>query len=672
MLPPKSWCHIGSAAFLWSLAVLVGAMHALTGLSAKIGECTTSDEIAYVTAGHVYWHDGDFRLQPENGVLPQELAGVATLVTPWHMPPAADPSWAQSNVWRLGTEAFYHASNNTDYVLFLARAFSSLHVIALLLLVFGWSYRLFGLAGATLSTTLFATDPNFLAHGTLATSDVAAAFWLLAATGAYWRFLQQPTWKRGLLSGLCLGLAAVTKYSVVLLGPVFGLLWLIGSVWQPGQRRNGGGGSFGRRMLWLGGTTVAQIPIALVVIWVCYGWHAHAFTSHLGAGEYYHPWSEVLAQLGSRRGFFLWLRDSHLVPDAYAYGLSNVIAFSQGRAAFLAGAVSMSGWPQFFPYAFLVKTPLPLLAAVLISLVAGAIALREHNASASSRRSALYPLVPLAIFVVVYGAASVVSHLNIGLRHLLPIYGPLFIVAGYAGKALWSRRAFGRGVFVGLIGWTATVPALVWPNFIAYFNPIAGGPAHGYRRLVDSSLDWGQDLPRVAQWLHRHRQPGASVALSYFGLGDPDYEGIVARPLPSLPQHTDPYPNTLQPGLYLVSATMLQQVFNLRGAAWSLDDERRYQSLRTLEILARAWETSSADHRSFERQFWTDSKLRRAWTEYEELRFARLCQYLRVREPDAEIGYSVLVYHLTPEQLREALEGKLSDLLDLIEKTTSR
>ncbi len=649
---------------------MLALAHALCGLTATIGECTTSDEIAYVTAGHVYWRDHDFRLQPENGALPQELAAVPTLVLPWHMPPVTDSAWAASDVWRLGTAAFYHLGNNTDYVLFLARALSSLHSVALMVLIFGWSYRLFGLSGGIFSGVLFAADPNFLAHGSLATSDVAAAFWLLAATGAYGRFVLRPTWNRALISGLCLGLAAVTKYSVVLLGPVWLILWALRSA-QAGTSptEENTGRMRARRAVALAAFTLAQLPIALAIIWSCYGWHGDTFAASLPSGSYYHPWSEMIAQLGPRSWPFVWLRDSGLVPQPYIYGLTNVIAFSQGRAAFLNGVVSMSGWPQFFPYAFFAKTPLPLFFSLAAAFAAVVVASRRRPPTDRGMFGALRSFAPLTVLFAIYWAASLTSHLNIGHRHLLPIYGPLYIVAGLAGKALWANRGFGRVALIAILAWSISIPIAIWPHYIAYFNPAAGGPQNGFRHLVDSSLDWGQDLPGVARWLHTHGRPDEPVALAYFGLGDPVYEGISARPLPNLPLRVDPYPNTLKPGLYVVSATMLQQVFNRRGPDWTLAAERSFQSLRALETIAHAWETPGTESKLVQARYWKQPELRHAWTQYEGLRFARLCEYLRARAPDAEIGYSILVYRVSPEQLHRALDGKLSDLVALIDET---
>jgi hypothetical protein len=181
----------------------------------------------------------------------------------------------------------------------------------------------------------------------------------------------------------------------------------------------------------------------------------------------------------------------------------------------------------------------------------------------------------------------------------------------------------------------------VRPHYLAFFNALAGGPANGYRHLVDSSLDWGQDLPGLKRWLDRERASGSSepVFLSYFGTGDPELYGIRSVRLPGFfdaPLLRDASA-ALTAGTYCISATMLQNVYNplarIRGP-WTPEREAEYQRLRGLE-----------------------ERYGSAALAYDMLRFARLTAYLRQREPDDHVGYSILIYRLGEEDLAEALEG---------------
>src|SRR5439155_865573 len=141
-----------------------------------------------------------------------------------------------------------------------------------------------------------------------------------------------------------------------------------------------------------------------------------------------------------------------------------------------------------------------------------------------------------------------------------------FVLAG--GLAYWletRRRAASLPIAAAVL---ACVVASVstWPHYLAYFNQLAGGPRQAYRHLVDSSLDWGQDLPGLARWLQRNVPSGTPVYLSYFGTGNPDYYHIKARRLPGFFDEWRPREwYQLTGGVYAVSATMLQSVVRVAG-----------------------------------------------------------------------------------------------------------
>ncbi|HZL99129.1 MAG TPA: hypothetical protein VFD43_02660, partial [Planctomycetota bacterium] len=210
------------------------------------------------------------------------------------------------------------------------------------------------------------------------------------------------------------------------------------------------------------------------------------------------------------------------------------------------------------------------------------------------------------------------------------------------------------------LGWQVADSLAIRPHYLAYFSPVCGGPSQGWRHLVDSSLDWGQDLPGLADYLEEQRRsasPPEEVYLSYFGTGSPDAEGIVARHLPFVPdriRRVESYP--LGAGLYCLSATMLQNVYTPQHPPWSAGDEAQWQACRAdVERL----EAAQADPAAFEAllaerggEGWN-----RRLHDYELLRFARLCAFLRGREPDAQVGYSILLYRLSAEDAAAAVYG---------------
>lgn len=648
-----------STGFLLTLAVLLALAHGVMAVTATAAKSMTSDEIAHLTAGHAYNTLGDFRLQPENGNLPQRWAALPLKFAGAPLPSTALPLWRDADVWRYGHTFFYEQALPAESLLFAGRAMIALVSAATGLLVFFWSRTFFGWRGAFLSLALFAFCPAFLAHGALATSDVVMTFFFLAGVGAWWRHLEQPGAGRAALSAVVFGLACVAKFSAVLLAPMFAacaIVWLVGRIRRDGWRTP---------LLRLARTTAVHAVVAWGTIWLFYGFRFSAFAPTLAEGaNFNHGWGWILTDMGWPRPVLIALREWRVLPDAFLYGFAFVLQFAKERGAFLNGEYSVRGWPSFFPYAFLVKTTLPFL----LLLLAGGWALARRGGKDFLAR--LRPWTPLLALFVVYWATSITSHLNIGHRHILPTYPVLFIAAGAFGAWLDLRRPLAALLVGALALWHAGESWAARPNYLAYFNPIAGGTSNGWRHLVDSSLDWGQDLPGLKAWLDAHaaREP---VYLSYFGTGDPQHEGIHATLLPTLPEVGAPRPwRALGPGVYALSATMLQQVYSPVRGDWTLKREEEFQQLRSIEPELLAYHSNPVKRAELLRSA-PDKNWDTAWRRYEWLRLARLGYYLRVRPAEANINGSILVYRLSAAEIAAATGGSLRDWQQLIERTVT-
>ena len=655
-----------SPAFLITLAVLCALLHAVLAVTASAGKSTTADEIAHLTAGLAYNTRNDYRLQPENGNLPQRLAALPLTLAGETLPPTDGDAWKTASVWQYGYNFFYTSGLSTDEFLFLGRGVIALVSAATGLLVFFWSRALFGWRGAFLSLVLFTFCPTFLAHGALVTSDVVMVFFFVASVGAWWRHLEKPGAGGALLSAVTLGLAFVAKFSAVLLPPMLGLTAL---VWAGGEaRRHGWRAPLAR----LARTTALHAVITWVVIWIFYGGRFSAFAPAFAAGAGFgHDWSWILTGLGIEGDIIAKVRDGHVLPEAWLYGLSFVIGFSQARAAFLNGDYSTAGWIGFFPFAFLIKTTVPLLLLLGLGLFASARRITVVGLKADWLR--LRPLTPLAALFAVYWATSLASHLNIGHRHILPTYPVLFIAAGWLGRWLDLRRPLLATLIAGLALWHVGASWSARPNYLAYFNELVGGSKNGSRHLVDSSLDWGQDLPGVKHWLDAHARPNEPVFMSYFGTGEPAYEGMPhVRRLPFINGFRTPQPLVrLEPGLYCIGATMLSHVYSDVRGPWTIALENEYQAARAIEADLVDYTTTAGKKAEMERNAsparWTAIIKR-----YDVLRFARLCYYLRLRAPEAQVGYSIFIYRLSAAEVHAATAGTLGDWTALIERTLAR
>ncbi len=642
-------------------AALLLALHFAMAVGSKFHESTTSDEIAHVTGGYTYWKLGDYRLQPENGNLPQRWVALPLVIAGARFPDLDQPYWRKSDVWVMGHEFFYETGEDHFPRLMWARAMTGLFSVALGALVFCWSRRLFGTAGAFVSLVFFTFSPTFLAHGGYATSDVCIALFMLASIGAWWRHLRNPGLGPFTLSALVFGLACVAKFSAVFLLPMMALCALVHVLSQRGEVE---------RVL---RSAAGHALAAYAIIWAFYGFRYSAFNPALpDPDQFIVSWPVMYANTGGAGRIIHALARLRALPEAFLYGAAYVYYTSQARGAFLNGEYSITGWRTFFIWAFALKTTLPFIAASAVGIW---VAVRTRIKAASSpggRLSGLLPLTPLFALFGVYWLISIQSHLNIGHRHLTPIYPVLFILAGALGS--WLSRPLGWGaVFVaGLLAWHVGESLRVAPHYLAYFNELAGGPAGGSEHLVDSSLDWGQDLPGLKAWLDAHRLPGEDAYLAYAGTGEPRYYRIGVKRLAYINGfHEDEPYLPLGPGLYCVGATMLQQVYSTVQGPWTRELENEYQFLRTFEPMFQAYATDAEARARLSRDVspekWTASRDR-----FMHLRFARLCYYLRVRQPDAVVGYSIFIYRLNAEEVRAATAGSLRDWSSLVERGAGR
>lgn len=601
---------------LWLAVALLLVAHAALAFAAVRTKGITYDEVYHVTGGYLFDRFNEFRVHTDNGVLPQRLHGLAPLVAGASPPRMDDIYWRTSDAGVIAHHFFYGVGNDSDAWLLGARALNLLFSAGVCVLAFVWARALGGATAGLAACALAAFSPTLLAHGPLATTDAAAALLLPASAAAFWWQLERRGGRALAGSALLFALAGVTKYSALILLPVFVVL---ASVHHFAVARRDGAA-------WLG-VVLAHAGAAWAMIWLCFGFRYAAFSPVLPEGEtLIRPWPWLLERLGWQAGVIDFAREWRLLPEGFLYGYANTAVGAQGRAAFLAGAHSVTGWREFFPLAFLWKSsPAELLAFAAALLGAGV---------AFARRQLPLAWLPLGAFAAAYAAAALTSRLNIGQRHLLPLY-PLVFIAGAVAVTRLTRGvwlAAGALVLAQVAAATAT-----FPHYLAYFNPLAGGPQRGWRLLVDSSLDWGQDLPALAAWLaENNRGPQAAhVHLAYFGSGDPRLHGIRATALPGVNSFKIVPPRAgFAPGLYCISATILQQVYGPAAGPWTLERELDLRELRSRA----PGDLNPADAQRLD-----------------ALKLARLCQKLRGREPDAHAGHSILIYRVDAAELAAAL-----------------
>lgn len=657
------------------MAVALAACYWIMAVSGQLEKSTTFDEIAHLTAGYSYWLANDYRLHPENGVLPQRWAALPLLFGDYRFPARDQPAWRSANVWEMGDQFFHRLGNPLEAMLLRGRAMIALAGAVLGLVVYAWARSLFGPSGGLFSLLLYAFCPNMLAHGSLITSDLMLSLTLTASVWCWWLMLHRPTAFTVLRSAAAMALLFVSKMSAVLVLPMALALLTVRLIAQQraikANEPMAGAESGALSPVTVAGAAAVHAAVIVVVIWAFFGFHYSIFgpDGHPDDRTYY-DWNVLLAEAGPARPVLELAREHRLLPEAYLYGFASVLYGSRQRITFLNGEHGLTGWWYFFPYAALVKTPLPLFIILGLAALAAVRLAREEGEQEGrpvgrALAQGLYETAPLWVLLAIYWVVAMGGNLNIGHRHILPTYPALFVLAGAAaGWLALPRRRAAAGILACCLAWTVIESVNIRPHYLAYFNQLAGGPGHAYRHLVDSSLDWGQDLPGLKRWLGDHglnEQSAAPVYLSYFGTGDPSYYGITARPLPGyIARNQDVIP-PLTGGVYCISATMLQGLYlDFRGP-WNPAYESLYRAVLADIVQYHNTKGDQAARRKLEQEkgaeFWVTR-----FRQYGQLRFARLASYLRQREPDDHVGYSILIYRLSNDQVQEALYSPLAEL----------
>lgn len=569
----------------------IGAFLTLGTLS-LLQKNNTWDEISHLASGYLYIL-GDTLKNDEH---PMFSKAIVCLPLRWWKKelrsPQSFPSFKQgtrNRYWRLSSDILYHNRMGAD------RLLNTVRLTALLLwglvlgvVIYAFSTSLYGWKSGLLSLLLAMFSPNLLAHARLVTTDFPVSVFMVATVFCFWLCLQRFSWVRAVGCGLFGGMAVCTKVSGVLLLPI---LILLGTVWVllPAptpptwpqslkqiaalvEKRS----SRVKRLAQLMTLFMIMSLVAWGLIWGTYGFR-------FLAGQPGQRYMEELPIQPPRNGPNVPYRcarfaaDYHLLPSHFLYAYSRVnIHNERGHRTFLAGKNKSRGTWSFFPLAIAVKTPIPtllLLAAALLGFLYDL-----YRRSWSRCRQDVFILTPPLFFLLF----AMSSNLNIGLRHILPIYPFLFIFIGRllaetsGGKktkkvlvggptaAFWRQQSSRIALGICCL-WMVADNLWIYPDYLTFFNAFAGGPDHGLAYLADSNLDWGQDLKRLKVYMDR--EGIREVKLSYFGTARPEYYGIRYRYLPSsmIMDPQNPVRKLEWRGVYAISATMLTGSYLMPG-----------------------------------------------------------------------------------------------------------
>ena len=474
-------------------------------------------------------------------------------------------------LWAVRT-LFGTPGNDGDQIVRRARTAMLVVAVALGAVAAGWAYRLAGGVAALVAVALFAFDPTVLAQAPLVKSDVAFGLAYVGLGWLAWAAGRRLTVGRAVGLGLVCGAAANVKFTGLLTGPVLaGLLAArtVGPTPWP---------AFGRVVRTRAGRLAAAAAagsvaaaVAVAVTWACYGFRyrpapdpaatidmpAVYAAADRAAADVAVGRPATAAEVAARGPTALvrivrWVDVNRLLPQAYSAGVVHQSGYVAHWPGYLDGVVYADGRVSYFPLAAAYKTPVAELAAFMLAAVVGlraAVRKAGRRRGAGAEHSGLRPaakrgfartgslrlrsfagerawavaclLGPAAAFAV----AAAGTHLNVGLRTVLPLYAYADVGAGVAAAWAWRRRPRATAaVAATALSAMAVTAVAAWPDYIPFFNAVVGGPRAGLAHLADSNLDWGQDVRGLADWQWAH--PGTPVYADLFLSVDPAFYGL--------------------------------------------------------------------------------------------------------------------------------------------------
>jgi hypothetical protein len=485
-------------------------------------ESQTWDEGNHVFAGYRSWTHADFGLNPEHPPLVKLLATTPLLTLPLQEPNLRN-RFFKEEAFLDGRDFVFE--NDFETILFRSRMAAAVLTLLLALVVFLAAREMFGTGAAFITLSLLVFDPNLLAHGAYVTTDAGLSLFMFATVYAFYRYVKVATLLRLVTCGLAAGLALATKHTGLLIFPMLILLAICEVVRSPGPVQNTEGskeGSRAKQMIRLSAALIAVSLMSVALLWAFYGFRYRARPEGLELSPPLNAYAAGLRPSESRA--ISALANWRLLPAAYLYGLVDVRKVADESMSYVFGKPYAHGVWFYFPVSIAIKSTVSFLGLALLAGVA--IVTRRLN----RWREVLFLTVPPAFHLLV----AMSSGLNIGVRHILPLYAFISVLIGGAAWAIIQENRKWLFVVVALLTFQAISSARAYPDYVAYANELWGGPANTYRYLTDSNVDWGQQLKATKQYLDQRGVKDCWFA--YFGqtVIKPSAYGIPCKPMPTI------------------------------------------------------------------------------------------------------------------------------------------
>lgn len=509
------WAGARRVEALCAALLLLMAVNLFAAISRK---SITNDEIVHIPAGYYHLVAGEFQLNNEHPPLVKMWAVLPLLLVQPEEPLA--PTTVEENfmerTWGFH-ERFWHANQaRFQTVTFWPRVMMIPITLALGVLIFVFARKLFGEMAALISVGLYVLEPTVLAHGRIVHTDVPSALVYLLFFFTLYKYSEAPGLKRALVLALAFSVALLTKFSMLVLLPVLAVYLLVRLFINRRDPRQ-------RSQVLVHSGLITAVFLLLV--------NAAYYFQHptLAASDVRWVETRSPALLGFVTTGIRVL--SKIIPTYYLFGVYNIELHNHdGHATSLLGQYGDHGWWYYFPVAFALKTTIPFLLVAVAAL--GWAVWRFIRRDSRF----LWLIVPVAVYL----AISLTSHINIGIRHFLPVYPFLFIAGGaLLAQLLHNRRKVGVAVLVVLFGWMSFETVRTFPDYTPYMNELAYSHPHWYY-LSDSNMEWGDDVGALAAYLKARGETKVSAALSAgwstLGRYGVDYLDMVTLPPDKTPE----------------------------------------------------------------------------------------------------------------------------------------
>lgn len=646
------------------VAGLILAAHVALAVDGARRQWVTFDEVAHLPAGINYWQKRSFFIYHHNPPLTRMLAAIPVLAMNPRMEYGVDYRYIPGlrPEWEFG-QRFLRLNRDRYLDLFIAaRMVTVLCSCAAAVFIFLWARELFGPAAGLVSLATWCFSPAVLAHAQLVTPDIGASAAGVASAYMFRRFLQNPSWRRAVAAGLVLGIAELTKFTLLALYPAFLVVALVrgfrgAAQTSPDQDPNGRGFSpwplaalaaLGLLAIFLGqGALVLPAYAFIAAVWglsrlpgdepplgirpisllnrclaiaaisvfaINLGYGFEGSFDRLGSFSFQcrlltAPTQEGESQGRVNRFQHIWASDIPVpLPRHFVTGLdSQKLDNDVGYINYLNGEFRQRGWAYYYPLAIAIRTPLGTLFLCLLALVAA-------FADPRRRRSLIEELILAAPAISILGLIASQDGLQYS-RYLLPCLPFVCVSLGRVAVQVPAGTQWPRVVLIGAaLGWNFVGVLRCHPHELSYFSETVGGPSQGHRYLLETS-DWGQDLTFLKDWLDRHPEAG-TIRLAYAGNTDPAVLGIVY----SLPPMAGTAP--------VVSQAMRS----------TKDDEAVYCAVSIHILHGFDWTVFDGD----------GNAIQLPWNAY---------RYFLAKKPIDRAGYSILIYRFSARELRELAQG---------------